>query len=199
MATLTSPALTPPADSPRARLGRRAGSTRRRTDRHVAGAARARADALGHADSASRLGKSICRRPRTDPGHGWCALVDPTAVSADRGLCTDRPRPRNAWPVVRARVPDGPDRHVAASVDQPHGPGVAAMPRRRSAGCTRVPCGRPPARSGSADVSGRHSNGTRGSRRATPGSRGARDNGGWWAVRDSNPRHPRCKRGALTN
>ena len=22
---------------------------------------------------------------------------------------------------------------------------------------------------------------------------------GWWAVRDSNPRHPRCKRGALTN
>jgi len=20
---------------------------------------------------------------------------------------------------------------------------------------------------------------------------------GWWAVRDSNPRHPRCKRGAL--
>ncbi len=23
-------------------------------------------------------------------------------------------------------------------------------------------------------------------------------NGGWWAVQDSNLRHPRCKRGALT-
>ena len=21
----------------------------------------------------------------------------------------------------------------------------------------------------------------------------------WWAIRDSNPRHPRCKRDALTN
>ncbi|MCU1570486.1 MAG: Site-specific recombinase XerD [Naasia sp.] len=36
--------------------------------------------------------------------------------------------------------------------------------------------------------------------RRSPGQQGDADRGfSWWALRDSNPRHPRCKRGALTN
>jgi len=33
----------------------------------------------------------------------------------------------------------------------------------------------------------------------TPGKQGVSDVSQQWAIRDSNPRHPRCKRGALTN
>ena len=37
------------------------------------------------------------------------------------------------------------------------------------------------------------------SRATRKGDAAVVESDGWWAVRDSNPRHPRCKRGALTS